>query len=379
VLFSDRRRTKDLVPGLGQRLHVVRCWYETAVTHDNVHTVLADGVVLAEVIFPNQYVWARYQLPEWRWRDADDPLGKGVSLDFSNSEAAEVDIGDGVSLTVKPTWWSEREIEQLRVGSGLSLALSADQPIPTARAVLLLEWMQDLIGLCWGGRVIPLPGAGRLNHTAGEPGKFWAQRLFDPHQGQLADLSHPFPAVYLPDLGGNAAFARWLTLCRDHSRATRGVSEGLYVGASVETRLLNTVTAIAYWVGRHRRTHEWASIGQSNNDNQLRRLVMHLLPRFKDWFGDGELFSERLWWDYNQIKHDPSHSIDYTLVSRFTLAARTLLIASLLDKVAGTTLPSERIAAYYWQLRDLVKELLDDKNRCMVNARRYTRHKGWKT
>jgi hypothetical protein len=66
-------------------------------------------------------------------------------------------------------------------------------------------------------------------------------------------------------------------------------------------------------------------------------------------------------------------------VSRFTLAARTLLIASVLDKVAGTTLPSERIAAYYWQLRDLVKELLDDKNRCMVNARRYTRHKRGKT
>ena len=255
------------------------------------------------------------------------------------------------------------------------MALSSRKPIPTARYVQALEWMQDLIGLCWGGRVIPLPGAGKVNNAQEDAGRLWAQPLFDRHHGRLADLSHPFPAVYLPQLGGPRAFVRWLILCRYYSRATREVSEGLYVGASAETRLLNTVTAIAYWVARHRRTDEWACIKQKNPENELRRLIKHFLPVFEDWVSDGELFSERLWWDYNQLKHDPAHSIDYTLVSTFTSAARLMLIAALLNKVAGTTVPGEQIAHHFWQLRDSVKELLDDEERCKVRETRHRRHK----
>ena len=105
------------------------------------------------------------------------------------------------------------------------------------------------------------------------------------------------------------------------------------------------------------------------------RLIKHFLPVFEDWVSDGELFSERLWWDYNQLKHDPAHSIDYTLVSTFTSAARLMLIAALLNKVAGTTVPGEQIAHHFWQLRDSVKELLDDEERCKVRETRHRRHK----
>jgi hypothetical protein len=191
----------------------------------------------------------------------------------------------------------------------------------------------------------------------------------------LADLSTPFPAIYLPDLGGPPAFARWLELCRDYRRATRGVSEGLYVGASAETRLLNTVTAISYWVGSHRRTQAWTAVKHRNKEDDVRLLVDHMLPRFESWFGDGGQFSARLWWDYNQLKHDPAHAIDYTLVSVFTSAARLLLIGDLLDTVAGTTKPSKRIADHYWQLRDGVQEILQDPERCRVTDTRHKRHK----
>jgi hypothetical protein len=258
--LSDRRRWKDLRPGMGQSLHIVQLFYETIVTRVDLNSVEADGIVEAEVIFPNQYVWAHYERPEWRRRSADDPLGKGVSLDFAPVEETKVDLHDGFTLTVKPTWWFDWDIEQLTIGAGLSLALSSADPVPTARYVRNFEQMQDLIGLCWSGRVIPLPGAGRVNHSVEDAGTFFSQPFFDPHHGNLADLSTPFPAVYLPDLGGPPAFARWLELCRDYRRATRGVSEGLYVGASAETRLLNTVTAISYWVGSHRRTQAWTAV-----------------------------------------------------------------------------------------------------------------------
>jgi hypothetical protein len=53
------------------------------------------------------------------------------------------------------------------------------------------------------------------------------------------------------------------------------VSEGLYVGASVETRVLNVTTAIAYWVAKNRRGEGWADLKQSNGENEVRRLVKH--------------------------------------------------------------------------------------------------------
>ena len=276
-----------------------------------------------------------------------------------------------MTLTMRPTWWTEPEIDQWRIGTGLSLSLSTAAPTRSKVYVETLERLQDLIGLCWGGRVLPIPGKGKVNDAQEEPGRFWAQPLFDAHHGQLADLSNPFPAVCLPELGGPRAFVRWLILCRYYSRATRGVAEGMYVGASVETRVLNTTSAVAYWVGCHRHRADWARVKQGrHNTNELWRLVKHLQPAFGDWVGDGGAFSKRLWWDYDQLRHDPTHTTDYGLLHAFTIGARLMLIADLLNKVAGSTVPSERIAKRYWQVGDALKELLADEGRCTVPTSR---------
>ena len=55
--------------------------------------------------------------------------------------------------------------------------------------------------------------------------------------------------------------------------------------------------------------------------------------------GDLELFGSRLWWDYNQLKHAPAHEVNYDMVHVITIAARLMLIAELLNKVAGSTVP----------------------------------------
>ena len=100
---------------------------------------------------------------------------------------------------------------------------------------------------------------------------------------------------------------------------------------------------------------------------------MHLLPSFGGWVGDGEGFSERLWWDYDWLRHDPAHTIDYNLLHTFTGAARLMLICALLNKVAGSTVPSERFAKHYWQVGDALKELIADQGRCAVPAARKRR------
>jgi hypothetical protein len=377
VYFSDQRSRTDFPLYTDRKIHVIRLRFGTATTGAHVNTIEADGIILAEAIFPNQLLWSAYKLLEWRWRNASEPLGEGYSLDFEKTAATKLAIGGGMTLTVKPTWRGDREVEQLRIPSGLSLALSSALPEPTAMYVETLEWLQDLIGLCWDGRVIPIPGVGQVNAAQDETGKFWSQRLLETHNSQLADLTSPFPAVRLEDLGGPRAFLRWIILCRYASRATRGVSEGLYVGASVETRVLNTMSAVAYWVGRHRGSEPWARVHLSNRHtkNELWRLVKHYLPLFEDWVGDGELFSKRLWWDYDQLRHDPSHEVDYGLLHAFTIAARLMLIASLLDKVAGSTAPSEKIVKHYWQVGQALKELLADTERSKVKDNRSRRHK----
>lgn len=91
-----------------------------------------------------------------------------------------------------------------------------------------------------------------------------------------------------------------------------------------------------------------------------------LLPTFQNWVGDGEAFSKRLWWDYDQLRHNPAHTIDYGLLHAFTIGAWLMLIAALLDKVAGSTVPSERFAKHYWQVGQRLRELLADQARSAV-------------
>lgn len=116
-------------------------------TGAHVNTIEADGIILAEAIFPNQLSWSAYKPPERRWRNASEPLGDEYSLDFEKTAATKRAISGGMTLTVKPTWRGDREVQQLRIPSGLSLALSSALPEPTAKYVETLEWLQDLIGL----------------------------------------------------------------------------------------------------------------------------------------------------------------------------------------------------------------------------------------
>ena len=368
VFLSDLQRWTHTPVWIGQRIHVIKAWFATALTGVDILNVHADGIVLAESLFPNQRPWARYPPPDWRQREASDPLGVGVSLDLPTGVETRLSVGNKMTLTVLPTWWSEPEVDQLHIGTGLSLALSTHEPAPSRLYVKTLEQLQDLIGLCWGGRVLPIPGKGKVNDDQEEAGKFWAQPLFETHHGELANLAHPFPAVSLDHLGGPRALLRWLILCRYYSRATRGVAESMYVGASVETRVLNTMSAVGYWVTRHHGSEPWARVHLSNkhNSNQLWRLAKHLLPTFQNWVGGGEAFSKRLWWDYDQLRHNPAHTIDYGLLHAFTIGARLMLIAALLDKVAGSTVPSERFAKHYWQVGKRLRELLADQARCAV-------------
>jgi hypothetical protein len=130
VYFSDQRRRTDFQLYTDRKIHVIRLRFGTATTGAHVNTIEADGIILAEAIFPNQLSWSAYKLPEWRWRNASEPLGDGYSLDFEKTAATKLAIGGGMTLTVKPTWRGDREVEQLRIPSGTVIRVArADRQV----------------------------------------------------------------------------------------------------------------------------------------------------------------------------------------------------------------------------------------------------------
>jgi hypothetical protein len=77
VFLSDLQRWTHTPVWIGQSIHVVKAWFATAVTGVDILNVHADGIVLAESLFPNQRPWARYPPPNWRRREASARSAKG--------------------------------------------------------------------------------------------------------------------------------------------------------------------------------------------------------------------------------------------------------------------------------------------------------------
>ena len=153
VLLSDKLRSQDFGLWSGQRLHVVRIRYETVVTGPDVTTVAADGIVMAEAFFPNQLKWIPEPLPNWDWIPCPDPPNAGWRFEVPRFELSEHPIGDDFVLKVRGSYRTSWDLEQMTMPFGLALTLKSEQPTPTSRYIETFELMQDLISLCWGGRV----------------------------------------------------------------------------------------------------------------------------------------------------------------------------------------------------------------------------------
>ena len=139
-------------------------------------------------------------------------------------------------------------------------------------------------------------------------------------------------------------------------RSVAPISSYLRYGSpSPEVRLLEVAAAIEQWVATHRRSTQWASRGT----NFAAALAHHVGMPFTDWAGPADLWATQFWDSYNDLKHPrgagPSRREAF-------LAAETgyrLLVAALLNRVAGSKQPSRQMLSNY-RLTGVGKAMRDE-------------------
>lgn len=256
--------------------------------------------------------------------------------------------------------WSFQEDEDLRqvVDTALEIDVRSTRPLAFSRLLQPLLRCQEFLCLAFGGFV----GAdgGRVGRAGdAERGHMWNATLMP-----AAPASHvPVAAkneralFRLDDLGGLDAFARWIRLCKKHPRAVSPIVNLFRRGAATDdVRLLELAAAMEYWVARHRRSSSWTSAGA----NHAEAIALHVGAPFDRWTGDSRQWAERFWFNYTQLKHDPSFVADGLEIKVLQEAAYLLLVAELLNRIAQ----SQRFGANifgehsHWQLRDWTHRLL---------------------
>ncbi len=172
----------------------------------------------------------------------------------------------------------------------------------------------------------------------------WSGALMSDSPPDLAaDRGKP-PMFSLSDVGGAVGVRRWMKMYDRFPRSVAPISNYIRYGSpSPEVRLLEVAAAIEQWVAAHPRSTRWTREGKT----WAAVLARHVGTPFTDWAGPADLWATRFWDSYNDLKHSrgagPSHREAY-------LAAETgyrLLVAALLNRVAGSKQPSRQMLSNY--------------------------------
>ncbi len=252
--------------------------------------------------------------------------------------------------------WSTSHDSQRGLSIDTGLRVSIERTGSSSFDLLTrLRQVQDLLGPAYNGHIV-------VDHMqARSPGQehrapMWSSALMSNSPPDLAaDRGKP-PMFSLSDIGGAVGVRRWMKLYDRFPRSVAPVSNYIRYGSpSPEVRLLEVATAIEQWVATHRRSTQWAS----RRANFAAALAHHVGMPFTDWAGPADLWATQFWDSYNDLKHlrgnGPSDREAF-------LAAETgyrLLVAALLDRVAGSKQPSRRMLSDY-RLREIGKTMRDE-------------------
>jgi hypothetical protein len=268
----------------------------------------------------------------------------GMTINLTGVTDQTAALTRGRSLTVSATWAVSGPHDKRIVNAPVSIACTAPSPRRTWDLLQPLLLTQDLINFAYGGFVAAVPGTADMDL---EPGRekldptpwMWNGALMVSPPGALQPPKNNWPMFDLADIDGVDGLARWANLAAKHPRAVTPITQWYRSGGqSSHAALREIATAIEYWVR--------ATGGAASRGRRVRlvdRLAARVGRPFKAWVGDPQAWAEQFWESNNRLKHEPTFDSDDLELADLATAGRYLLAAALLNRVARSTVPAERI------------------------------------
>jgi hypothetical protein len=229
---------------------------------------LPDIEGVAAELKPRQMsaVFAGRRVAEWAGqlaltenRTLDAGRVKEVEIRLHNTPSEMAALGGGLHLESSAYWGVQSKGVDDVIAVGWELTTRGVNRPQQPGALLMPLWRtQELLSVAFDGLVAA--SIGRARYVLNEELKtLWDASLMT-HEPQVQPSELKTPSFTLADLGGLAAVRRWVRLCVAHPRAVKPViAKVRYSATSAETRLMEVVAAIHYWVNAHAREAKWAN------------------------------------------------------------------------------------------------------------------------
>lgn len=263
-----------------------------------------------------------------------------VDIRLDSPPSKKVDLRAGLELESSAFWDVQAKGVGQVIAIGWEATVSGTKRAQEPDSLLMPLWRtQELLSIAFDG-VVPA-STGRVRYVEGEElAEVWDAMLMR-HQPQVAPSERSSPSFTLVDLGGLDAVKRWVKLCTDYPRAVKPViAKVRYNVTSAETRLLEVVAAIHYWVNAH--DAKWADTTKKTGRIHEAALASQVGVAFEELVGDIDIWAGELR-DYNNgLKHLPSFQADPERLHLLVWSADLLLEAALLHRVGRGKLAGNR-------------------------------------
>jgi hypothetical protein len=300
--------------------------------------------------------WAGMKSGRESWDTGTDGIVRGYSLSLSTPEVDSHVIGGGRRLTLSSAWSVGGSEEQRLISAPVSVECESARPVRSWSLLEPLLRVQDLLSLAYGGSVLAETGAGVADlRPADRPGTdasgMWSSPLMRLQTGGRAAKLNSFPLFTLQTIGGLLGVRRWIKLSQAHQRAVAPLVAPLRHGfSSADVLVRDVAAAMEYWT-KVNRPAKWAS-----TKLYAQAITGRLDSSFEDWVGDRSRWCTEFWSANNHLKHEPSYAPDDQRLIDLALSGRYALLASLLDRVAGTRESSRALFGSH-RLADLGRRL----------------------
>jgi hypothetical protein len=318
----------------------------TAIGDVPLHRLRSPDLFALEAHLPQLTRWAGITAIDVRRTTDSEGRSTALTVEVASPPEEIVPLTGGRQLAFGTTWRFTGREDRPDVYAPVTFACRAAQPKPIWSLLQPLMYVQDLVNLAYQGFVAADGGGAVLDVSPPrDPDHdprmrpLWNGLLMAAPDGvERPESMTQVPLFGLTTLGGLPSLARWIKLADMHPRAMRAVVGRYRIGRpTAEVSLMQTAAAIEYWVRAHQPAR-W-----TKRRGFYTALAARVGAPFAEWAGDIEKWGKAVADNNNTYKHNPDYLHDPQELSDLGWSGRMLLAAALLNRVAGSKLPSRTI------------------------------------